>query len=1415
MDTTNKPSSRSHQTVHLDQQQQQQQQPPPPPQLGPLQSPLQQPLQDQREQQSLPLPQSQQQQQQQHLLPLQEEPPALQETPSEQNVQTHQQQQQHHHQQRCQPAAPRHDPPGKLPKDGAVSFSFYKTINTVIKSSRKIIVRVCEVTNVKTRLKMFNLYSTMNKRNGADDKEAKEVETTGHDRFCQERPSRSSYRRKKRKMRRAQSAAEFQEPHPEPVLTAANKRMLFRGRSISSEHDNNSETEHSERSPLVSAKLDSLAKFLFSRSLLQDSTSTAKENDSPTRHSVRYQYTALDSGIGAPDRSPRERAARERAYAACQEWLQHSGGRYESIAHLDDIGSRTNKHWFLLNDCTIRTDRLMTLLPLPPDCIALEELPPSECPQGVLMELLGSLQHPYIYPVLDLGFFPSDSHQYTSLVMPFNPRGSLKDLIYKSQWNEPWSRKYARKSTCLPISQVQRLGRQILEALLFLRERGIPSHGHLHSGNVILQNGVARLSGLENGLLGLNSRVNAVIWARSAPDIDNIDVICFGHLLFEMCAGYELTSPQPTPGHYQLDLERYPQVVDVLQMIFESPDGRYPTVEELVLCDIFRNIDLREMRGTCVPSFKHGLSSSTLSLLNAVRRRQGAILSGSYSEGSSPCTPPSTPRDRKTGDVESSDLSSSDSEDLLDEIVIASARIDDPCHYDPLSSPIHYCDNNVHSDDNNSSNSNNNTIIRIDSIEESQSSSSGSVVVLAAGGSGSSVVPGTGPGTASASAVAAAAAAVAMGLNPSSAYKNSKSRRMEYSRRGMILGLSNPSQDSAFGSMTDGESSRASSFKLSSFASMNSPIDEGVEDLLAEQGGPSASTITTTTTTNAGGHASDNLAITIANMKYIDSTGSSPCHDYHSPSPGSGSGMVGCTVSSSRTEPSIASSSRDISPNRSRFLEPPKLMINNHSSATTNSSLCYTLSPLRKCATTEVFSQKYRVSSFEDMSCTSSSSSSRKSIKNTSRKIFRSFEEERRIDSAFMPIDTTGLTGTSSSSRIASRQQHQQPGLLQPQLSLPPMMPGPSGLSSSSPSPKHHPQVPPGFSPSHYFGHLPPSPLHHPYHQHHQSHHQQQQHQQHQHQLAKKNHSSYQNLHTIVPTARERGLQWRSNLIKSNECLFETSFNASTTAHQQQTLLLQQHQQQPSQLHPQPSHSCSSFRSASGHQGSQDLPTSECASVSEMSCDRFVLTPEPPSLATAASPAASSSPNLPSVTMATTTSTTSRLRPNRTDRAQLFSLARFKHSTILDSVSIEDFSSEASLHATSPAASPCRSAASASSSSTGEPPAGEFEAQRLGSTDATCTSDASSDTTSEDTVSVSTTDTSLLKSPIPSHRPPAVASQDHRYKHAPRDIRQYLDEGNTMTAGGDGFGSGSEEKTPLLDGMELSPISPTESEQML
>lgn len=79
---------------------------------------------------------------------------------------------------------------------------------------------------------MFNLYQTMNRH--AEAKEQKEPETTGHDRFYQERIGRSSYRKKKKPAcRRAQSAAEL---NPTSI-TAANKRASFRARSVSTENE--------------------------------------------------------------------------------------------------------------------------------------------------------------------------------------------------------------------------------------------------------------------------------------------------------------------------------------------------------------------------------------------------------------------------------------------------------------------------------------------------------------------------------------------------------------------------------------------------------------------------------------------------------------------------------------------------------------------------------------------------------------------------------------------------------------------------------------------------------------------------------------------------------------------------------------------------------------------------------------------------------------------------------------------------------------------------------------------------------------------------------------------------------------------------------------------------------------------------
>ncbi|XP_037958435.1 uncharacterized protein LOC119687945 [Teleopsis dalmanni] len=1093
----------------------------------------------------------------------------------------------------------------------SVSILVYKTLNTVFKSSRKIIVRVCEVASVKKSFTMFK-FSKAAAQNRAQDRANA---CTGHDQFVKPPVSDKKAKHimkklyKQNGLKRSNSAIEFDVS----ALTAANRRQIYsRNRSASSEQDNSDHSEHSEKSPLVSARLDNLARLFFSKSMPAETGSRDTiESVLTTRPNLKYQYSALDSGNGVVERSPRERAHRERALnVVTQEWVQNSNGRYEVIAHLDEIGSRHAKNWFLVNDASVRTDRLMTLLPLPPDCVALEDLPPNESPKGMLMELLGSLHHPYIYPVLDLGFLRSGSMNYACLVTPFNSRGSLKDLIYKAQWNEPWVRKYTRKPNGLPVSQVQRLGRQILEALLFLKERGFPLHGHLHSGNVILQNGAARLSGLENGLLGLSSRINAVIWSRSTTEIENVDIICFGHLLYEMCTGQEMTTPKPSMRVLEMELEHYPQILDILGLIFEPPSGMCPSVEELVLCDLFRSIDLRELRGPCFSTIKPSLSRSTLNLLHAVKKRQCASLGNSLSETSSPCTPPSTPRDRRSGisrTMDSFDISSDSEEGLLDEIVVgsnyhqehlqklqyyqqhlqnteeASTSAPSPYYYhqymqyitlqphsqqlelhhkqqqyyDAIQSPIHHCNTATHSDDNSCSTQEHqqhnyqyphssqhppsqlqsypqhhssqqhpqsqphqhqyqqqlqqqqqaNIFLRCSSstssnlslslgaaagtnvedtmhlagsstsissitalaaigvattINKSYNESDGSVTRLPAGQlefeiSDSTINNDASPSnvTETFSAAATAAAIPLAGTKSGSIcnlsastsaaasanasfnhqltadmcnYKNSKSRRLEYSLKCLKYGRSNPSQDSAFGSLTDNDLSiGSSSFRLSSFQSISSPIDEGVEDIIIA-------------TTSTGNETCLELATIPHNMVSQDSANSSPCREsspsnflniddgisggsYSGGSSSSGSTsnirpqqfpislspkiLVTATTNSSNS--SLASASAGHQQHQLQQFDPPKILVNDQNSI-------YTTSPSKRSGTIEVFSQKYRVSSFEDMSPNQrcSSANSDKHLRNVNRMAFRSLEEERRIDNAFMPI----IDRTNSDNRV-------------------------------------------------------------------------------------------------------------------------------------------------------------------------------------------------------------------------------------------------------------------------------------------------------------------------------------------------------------------------------------------------------------
>ncbi|XP_066255796.1 slowpoke-binding protein isoform X2 [Euwallacea similis] len=414
--------------------------------------------------------------------------------------------------------------------------------------------------------KMFNFYQSINKK----EQEEKESQVIGHERWYQERSSRSSMKKKKRVPRRSQSAAEFSNS----TLSAANKRAAFRTRSQSSENKSNGEI--GKNAP---QRVDSLARVFFGH----------KRQSSQSKH----EYSAIKTD-GGNEKFKAESKIRSGAFLVCKRNLDNND-RYELISQLGDIGFRADKNWFTVLDKTLGAERLLTLLPLPSTCPIAPNLKTKE----TLIELFRGLQHPYIHPVLDIEFWKEEA----AIITPLNPTGSLRDLIYGSFWKDDCDKKYVCKGEGLPLRTVQCLGRQIIEALLFLRNKHFPPIYNLHSGNIIIQNGVARLAGLENPFLGLLPK------SPAAPE-----ALAFGYLLFEMTLGYELPAP-PSPAHLQLELDRAPKVAGALELIFQSI--RTPSLEELIRCELFRGVELRELRGASIVQITS--PPAVLQLLDIVR----------------------------------------------------------------------------------------------------------------------------------------------------------------------------------------------------------------------------------------------------------------------------------------------------------------------------------------------------------------------------------------------------------------------------------------------------------------------------------------------------------------------------------------------------------------------------------------------------------------------------------------------------------------------------------------------------------------------------------------------------------------------------------------------------------------------------
>ncbi|XP_066206677.1 PX domain-containing protein kinase-like protein isoform X3 [Saccopteryx leptura] len=255
--------------------------------------------------------------------------------------------------------------------------------------------------------------------------------------------------------------------------------------------------------------------------------------------------------------------------------------KWEVVEPLKDIGWRIRKKYFLMKIKNQPKERLvLSWADLGPDKYLSDK--DFQC----LIKLLPSCLHPYIYRVT----FATANESSALLIRMFNEKGTLKDLIYKSKPKDPFLKKYCnpKKGQGLELHQIKTYGRQILEVLKFLHDKGFP-YGHLHASNVMLDGNTCRLLDLENSLLGLPSfyRSNFSQF-RKINTLESVDVHCFGHLLYEMTYG---RPPDSVP------VDSFPPapsmaVVAVLESMLscEACKNGMPTVSWLLQMPLFSDV---------------------------------------------------------------------------------------------------------------------------------------------------------------------------------------------------------------------------------------------------------------------------------------------------------------------------------------------------------------------------------------------------------------------------------------------------------------------------------------------------------------------------------------------------------------------------------------------------------------------------------------------------------------------------------------------------------------------------------------------------------------------------------------------------------------------------------------------------------
>ncbi len=286
-------------------------------------------------------------------------------------------------------------------------------------------------------------------------------------------------------------------------------------------------------------------------------------------------YNELD--MRESQRRPSEEQVKEEALLAARFYLR--GKAFTLVEHHDKIGSRRNKHYFSVKANADGSTLLMT--------VVFTDL---RMDRNIFADVLVGLRSHFALSVIDAEYV-EEKKMAVTFRRPM-AKGSLRDLLCDAKWIHPYALKYGRRKVGAPFTEVRiaTWGRHILEGINYLRLKGLPA-GHIHAGNVVVENNVAKITDFENKLMpSLKPALLSLIQHEACAGLDP-DVACFGAILFEMATGF----PMDTVDLTQRPARVPASIMAVLDSIFYSGSRMRPTLELLLETTVFAKVEMPDL----------------------------------------------------------------------------------------------------------------------------------------------------------------------------------------------------------------------------------------------------------------------------------------------------------------------------------------------------------------------------------------------------------------------------------------------------------------------------------------------------------------------------------------------------------------------------------------------------------------------------------------------------------------------------------------------------------------------------------------------------------------------------------------------------------------------------------------------------